>query len=56
MKLYSPEGNSFVFPRVSMFEIRGKRKQLFREQTLSVLLYSDEEKLNNIHKTIIFHE
>jgi hypothetical protein len=27
-----------------------------REQTLSVLLYNDERKINNIHTTIVFRD
>ncbi len=51
------EGNSFVFPRDSMFpetksretlSFKGKQNYFPREQTLSVLLYSDEIKIKNI--------
>ncbi len=42
------EGNSFVFPRDSMFS-----ETKSREQTLSVLLYSDEIKKKSNKKCIL---
>ena len=34
--------------------LEGKQNYFPREQTLSVLLYSEERKINNIHTTIVF--
>ena len=59
------EENSFVFPRDSMFpetksretlSFEAKQNYFPREQTLSVLLYSDEIKITakSIHTTIAF--
>jgi uncharacterized protein YkuJ len=59
---------SFVFPIISIFPEtksretlrfeENKTKYFPREQTLSVLLYSDEQKstFNNIHTTIVFRD
>ncbi len=48
------ERDSFVFPRGSMLRFEGKQNYFPREQTLSVLLYSDEIKIKkNNHTTIV---
>ncbi len=49
------QGNSFVFPRGSMFRFEEKNKINYfpRKQTLSVLLYSDEIQITK-YSTIVF--
>ena len=54
----APEGNNlFCFP-VSLRENKTNYFPRAREQTLRVLLYSDEQKstFNNIHTTIVFRD
>jgi hypothetical protein len=50
-----------MFPETKAWEtlrFEGKQNYFLREQTSSVLLYSDEQKsaFNNIHTTIVFRD
>ena len=55
------EGNSFVFPRVSMFpetketlRLSGKQNYFPRKQTLSVLLYRDKRNITTLIQQLYF--